>query len=495
LARARDRLLDRLYRSGLRPEQELPSFLRFGGKALTHRFRTICLWLLELRELAGQCCRRMDTERLIQTDRGRMPACLDLIFAFGLARLGESEAAARLQDRAAQQLVGDGEFHRFLYEVYCHRIRQARAGRAAVGPLPDELLAYLKKKEPADRMTFDRLRQTSRIVEPHVHVRWDRDVLASNDALTKELARLPRIVDRKELAGECLHLLHDSAGDLDDRARVVQSVLEQTPRLGEEFALGVLRQALAAYDDLPSAHDERSAASRAEMLEKALILAAHFDNQAHVQELVARFQKLMRSTGKEQPSHSLISLAGHCLRGLRRLGMRQEIELLLRQLEDLLLQGKNPADLSAAEFDGRAEPIMALLHLASGWYYFGPDDVAGIVVNLARGALLSGPLPVGANRNPRTDLACAYAATLGHAPLEFAHQHFVELFKRLESVSTSWHTTPGYCALQMKVVESVVLAVVSDDFIQGAQMRRWLDDDEYLIRKRIHEDLRAMMSV
>src|SRR5262249_6865083 len=159
---------------------------------------------------AGQCCRRMDGERLIQTDRSQTPACLDLIFAFGLARLGESEAATSLQDRAAEQLRGSDEFPRFLYEAYSYRIRQVRAGQPALGPMPDELLGYLKKKDTAQRMAFDRLRQTSRIVEPHVHVRWDRDVLATTDALAKQLAQLPRIVDRKELAGECRRLLHEN---------------------------------------------------------------------------------------------------------------------------------------------------------------------------------------------------------------------------------------------------------------------------------------------
>jgi hypothetical protein len=37
-----------------------------------------------------------------------------------------------------------------------------------------------------------------------------------------------------------------------------------------------------------------------------------------------------------------------------------------------------------------------------------------------------------------------------------------------------------------------VLAVVSDDFTMGTNARRWLDDDEYLVRKRIHRDLRAL---
>ena len=46
---------------------------------------------------------------------------------------------------------------------------------------------------------------------------------------------------------------------------------------------------------------------------------------------------------------------------------------------------------------------------------------------------------------------------------------------------------------KLDVVESVVLAVVSDDFTLGTQARRWLDDDEFLVRRRIHRDLRALM--
>jgi hypothetical protein len=494
LARSRDRLLHRLYENGLRPERELPSFIRFGGQTFTHRFRAICPWLLVLRELAGECCKRMDVDRLIKPDRSKTPACLDLIFAYGLARLGESEAARRLQDRASEQLSAGDEFHRFLFEAYRYRIRQAQQGKPVTGSLPDELLGYARIKDISQRMPFDKLRERSRIIEPHVHVRWDQEILAAKEALAKELARLPRLIDRKELAAECRRLLQENASEPADHARVLEAVLEQAPRMGEEFALTVLGQAVVRYDALSTLPDIWTVAARAGMLEKALIVAARFDNASQVQELVARYEKMLRSANREQLSDSLVSLAGQCLRSLRRLGLRQEIELLLRQMEDSLLQGKSLNELSAADFQGRSGPIMALLHLASGWYDFGRNDDAAKIVQLARGVVFSGPLPAAADRQPRANLACAYATTLGHAPLEFAQDRLVELFQRLESVATSWHTTPGYCILQVKLVESVVLAVVSDEFTQGAELRRWLDDDEYLIRKRIHRDMRAMMS-
>lgn len=492
LARARDRLLERLYQNGLRPEQELPSFLRFGGQTISHRYRAIRPWLTDLRELAGRCCQRMDNGRLIPTDRSQTPACLDLIFAFGLARLGETEAATRLQDRAAQQL-GPGEaFHQFLLRAYGYRIRQTRDGKPSTGPLPDELLAYIAAKATSERLPYDRLRQTSRIVEPHQRVRWDQDYLAGTDPLAKALAGLPRILSRKELAVECRRLLHENAAPPPTRAHVLEAILEQAPRLGTEFAAGVLRQAVPAYDAMPPPQNDKTLAARAELLEKALYVAAHFDDAEQVQALVVRFQKLLHAPAEAAAPQALVALAGQSLRGLRKLGLRQEIELLLRQLEDVLLRGKKPEAVTPADVDGKA--LRPLLHLAAGWYYFGRDRDAEPIVDLARGVLLSGPLATGQHPKERAELACAYATTLGHAPLEFAQKRWAELFHKLESVATSWHTTPGYCALQVELVESVVLAVVSDDFTQGTEMRRWLDDDEYLIRKRIHADVRAMMA-
>jgi hypothetical protein len=46
---------------------------------------------------------------------------------------------------------------------------------------------------------------------------------------------------------------------------------------------------------------------------------------------------------------------------------------------------------------------------------------------------------------------------------------------------------------QLEVIESVVLAVTHDDFTLGATARRWLEDDEFLVRKRIHHDVRAVV--
>jgi len=35
---------------------------------------------------------------------------------------------------------------------------------------------------------------------------------------------------------------------------------------------------------------------------------------------------------------------------------------------------------------------------------------------------------------------------------------------------------------------------VSDNMALGDQARRWLDDDEYLVRRRIHGDMRKLLA-
>ena len=77
--------------------------------------------------------------------------------------------------------------------------------------------------------------------------------------------------------------------------------------------------------------------------------------------------------------------------------------------------------------------------------------------------------------------------------MEIAQKRLEEVFKSLKGVKDTYTTSSHFSVSQLDVVESVVLAVVSDDFTMGTQARRWLDDDEFLVRRRIHHDVRKAM--
>jgi hypothetical protein len=147
--------------------------------------------------------------------------------------------------------------------------------------------------------------------------------------------------------------------------------------------------------------------------------------------------------------------------------------------------------------DGAA--LRALLHIAAGWYYFGRNEPAEMVIQAARKALLQEVAPPASpfssgDAIERSKLACAYAAALSQAPPETARRRFEELFGKLQGIRDAFTTNKYFGRLQLEVIEAVVLAVVSEDFTLGTHVRRWLDEEEFLIRRRIHRDLRSLMA-
>jgi hypothetical protein len=104
----------------------------------------------------------------------------------------------------------------------------------------------------------------------------------------------------------------------------------------------------------------------------------------------------------------------------------------------------------------RVEGLRALLPVASGWYYLGMDDDAGPVLEEARQLLYQGDL----GPREQTNLACAYAGTLGQAPSEVALPGIDELFQKLARIWDTFTTNAYYSLSQLELVEAVTLSLL-----------------------------------
>jgi hypothetical protein len=94
-------------------------------------------------------------------------AYTDLIFAFGLARVGEAAASGRLLRSSADTLGRGDEVHRCLLRTFTYRIDQALAGRPHAGPLPAEVFAPLAQAaEGSDRLYGPVLHNTAYRLSP-----------------------------------------------------------------------------------------------------------------------------------------------------------------------------------------------------------------------------------------------------------------------------------------------------------------------------------------
>src|SRR3712207_555486 len=96
------------------------------------------------------------------------------------------------------------------------------------------------------------------------------------DAQAQELPLLVHIHDPEELKAKLRDMLTGKIRTIKNKIvqmRVLAKALELAPRLGESFAEGVLNSAPALLDN------SEDLVGQALLLEKGLILAAHFDRE------------------------------------------------------------------------------------------------------------------------------------------------------------------------------------------------------------------------
>jgi hypothetical protein len=416
-------------------------------------------------------------------------AYADLTLAWGLAQLGEEATGKDMLRRASAVLADRDEAHAILLDAYAFRIRQALEGRPRRGPLPAELLARVERVEPLLlRSKVERLRERMQILEPSERVNAIRGTVLKHhpDELERTLAGLRGLLDREELTDRLNELVLMPPGDARTLPRVLAAALDLAPRLGDAFARPLLERALPVLDRFAFAGPEDEVRVQGEVLDRALFVAAHFDHAETVRHLARRVSQLADAP-RPEAKVVLEELVGQSLRGLRRLGLRAESDRLLAAVADHYLPGGNLARAKSRRGAEWPAALPALLQLAAGWFYVGRDGPAGAILDEARATLFAQSLPP----ERRAPLAIAYVGALGQASVRLALGRIEELFHRLPALPDRASTNTHYGLSALRLVEAVVLAVVNDDFALGPAVRRWLDDDEYVVRRRIHRDVRA----
>ena len=224
-----------------------------------------------------------------------------------------------------------------------------------------------------------------------------------------------------------------------------------------------------------------------------------------VQQLVDQFVELLKAKPEEQRFELINVVAAQCLRSLRKLGLRDEIDKFLQADAGRGARradgGPAPAQVPGQGREGRGQVdlwgkvLQSLLHLAGGWLTFGLNDQAAPILDEAREELI-GPNPAPLPAKDYTSLAQAYVAALGQGPAETGLPRITELFRKMDPdrITNTFTTAKFYSRFHLNLVEETVLAVVSDDFALGPAGRRWLDEDEYLVRRRIHRDMKRHLA-
>jgi hypothetical protein len=523
LARARDRLFERLFRRGLNHEQDMPAFLRGEGPGAAQRSALIRDWLVQLADLVDRWIDRQygnegwgdvfrqgpaaepaapsSTGLLTERWLGKPPpygrdaephftkALCELTVAWGLGRTGGAAQAGRFVERARQVLAAGDGVQRFLLDAYVQRITEA-VERPVDGPQP------LPRPADVETMGVDvphkivYLLQQSRILEPHDAPNAPAATLAA-DPWFGAIRSLINITEQTEQIDRLLSQSERSSADQSTMAPQLAHALVRVLQADESKA----RELLNLVE--PTVREVSDEVLQVRLVSHGLVAAAHFGVTEHLQPLLGHVERLLEGQRRTDPAAIFGSLAELSFRGLRRLGMGERIDRLLARVAERVLPapwGSSPQAL----VDLRPAGWCGLLHVAAGWLLAGQEQQAFFVLDQVRDLLVHGRRRAGGGADllppkDQTALACAYAAALGQAPLKTALERLDQLFAELGRIHFKHTTNSHYSLAVLAVVEAVVRAVADDDFAVGSRARRWLDEDEYLVRRRIHRDLSAFM--
>lgn len=471
LARGRDRVLARL-QGGLSLDRDVPRLLRVTGQANaagagSGRALRVGAQLEALLKAFEETPRKRSA---VEAPAAFTRAYVGLEFAWGFARLANAERARQLRDAALAALDRRDPVHQYLTRAYQVRIDQALEGVAPDTPLPPEVNGLLNGLESFTRYKVDRLRQFSQVLEPQERLeaigaywRHTRDggrgeELAALRALREPAELLKAIQSRMSVAV-------DGQLNAEERVRLIDGLLDYLPQLPEAHALPLLQRFLGAGEGLAPRH-------RAQVLEDALKVAGHFGRTALVKQLVLQLGNVIKELGSEGVSEVGGMLVSG-VRMLRRVGLRDEAAELLSRASTVL-KGEDVATLQAR------------LGLASGFMYLGAFAAAQPIVDEAQVRL---GRESGLNPGERQRLSRATTQALSHASTEIALPGLLRVAQQLAWITDSYNTNSHFCLSLVDFADALVLGHVGDDLTLNETTRRFLDEDEYLVRRRVHRDV------
>lgn len=472
MLRTRDAILDEM-RAGMPVARNVPNFIRLRGARSTDGGDTGLFSLHQA--LADLLERYRKTKRKLsmieKNSDGRTDAYVLLLFAWGEARLGQGPEAQGLVQAAREQVSENGEIvdevHAWCLDAYDARIQQALGGMAANAPLPPELMSRRDDLGRMSRYKVDRLRQGSRILEPSVGLDPFRDFhRPERSAAFAGFASLPDD-ELAERLDEILDRVEKNEPQEDGvREEQLGNVLDLLDLLPEALAVPRLSRIAGLLSEGPGTASPT-------LIEKALELSDFLLRPNLVHQISDALRATTQALAGERPAElaALFSRTGPIL---RRAGLGNRLAELVNELAGGLGHSSD-SDVAVSRLQVEtARSALELEHDVSGAFEAAYAFVDELETD-----------------SDRLKLIRELGIALSHTSPSQAQAGVDQLFKRLAKISDSFNTNSHFSVSVVSFMDSLILALASEDLCLNTWARHWIEDDEHRLRRRIHRDLSA----
>lgn len=374
-----------------------------------------------------------------------------LLFAFASSHSGEHGTAviSLQQARSTLQSLGDSA-HQFLLEAYAFRIHQGFRGEPHRGPFSLELRRKLDDLESMERYVVDRLRQSSRALEPeeivNPHQRW----IGEPDELESELYRLSSIVDSHALSREIDDIKHQCTVNNSSRLpllRLYGTALGLLPRMLEEQARELLAEAVGMLTALPRPRTERGFRLCAGLFDRALFAMGCLGETEDLHLLLRYFGALMDLPKSPVEEEALGRACTAGIRALWQLGCVEEIEWCHCKVLEWL-QNQDPSS-SPSRFH-------LLLAVAEARLILGKEDLALPILDEARDHMLYRPSEdLEEDERARFRLITRYVEALRPARLHIATERIEEILEQIPTPTNTAATSLYYSLPALELIEAI----------------------------------------
>jgi len=424
--------------------------------------QNLAVELLRLRRAAHGWLRRDLAPEKLATNQ----AYADLIFAFGLARLGQNDASRNLLKEASGVLDREDVVQRCFLRAFSYRIEEALAGRPHAGPLSNQVLvsfADLTKLENGRRLryTADRMRDWSRIVEPHERCDAYEPLLTKVSPVHAQLASLAEVHDKQELEKQIRSLLktvNDANAPPENRVQIMVGVIGIAPRVGSAFTIELLQQVLPLLNELGTGREGVVLERQGALLERSLALAAYHGQAKIVAKLIDWSGGWLQvARGGKQTIDAIAAVLAQELRSLKKTGTKDDVRRWLARTKKLIENGKSTEELRNAAGQRWPQRLEGLLCIAAGHKYLGEGDQAEPMLAEARKILYQEKQPLPGAFVARVAIAYVVALSQG-APKEVV-DGLEELFAQMSNLPNTFSTATHFSRWHLMILEAAVLGI------------------------------------